>query len=76
MTLHLNLKKEEQKKITTVNELAEYVLAKSVGCEDLSDEEKERMDAKIMAKLKAGKKLSQKEMEYLRRTNPMMLLVV
>ena len=72
MTLHLNLNKEEQKKITTVNELAEYVLAKSVGCEDLSDEEKERMDAKIMAKLKAGKKLSQKEMEYLRRTNPMM----
>ena len=72
MTLHLNLNKEEQKKITTVNELAEYVLAKSVGCEDLSDEEKERMDAKIMATLKAGKKLSQKEMEYLRRTNPMM----
>ena len=72
MTLHLNLNKEEQKKITTVNELAEYVLAKSVGCEDLSDEEKEKMDAWIMAKLKAGKKLSQKEMEYLRRTNPMM----
>ena len=72
MTLHLNLKKEERKKITTVNELAEYVLAKSVGCEDLSDEEKEKMDARIMAKLKAGKKLSQKEMEYLRRTNPMM----
>ena len=72
MTLHLNLNKEEQKKITTVNELAEYVLAKSVGCEDLSDEEKEKMDARIMAKLKAGKKLSQKEMEYLRRTNPMM----
>ena len=56
MTLHLNLNKEEQKKITTVNELAEYVLAKSVGCEDLSDEEKEKMDARIMAKLKAGKK--------------------
>ena len=72
MTLHLNLNKEEQKKITTVNELAEYVLAKSVGCEDMSDEEKEKMDARIMAKLKAGKKLSQKEMEYLRRTNPMM----
>ena len=72
MTPHLNLNKEEQKKITTVNELAEYVLAKSVGCEDLSDEEKEKMDARIMAKLKAGKKLSQKEMEYLRRTNPMM----
>lgn len=72
MTLHLNLNKEEQKKITTVNELVEYVLAKSVGCEDLSDEEKEKMDARIMAKLKAGKKLSQKEMEYLRRTNPMM----
>ena len=72
MTLHLNLNKEEQKKITTVNELAEYVLAKSVGCEDMSYEEKEKMDARIMAKLKAGKKLSQKEMEYLRRTNPMM----
>ena len=38
----------------------------------MSDEEKEKMDARIMAKLKAGKKLSQKEMEYLRRTNPMM----
>lgn len=30
------------------------------------------MDAQITAKLQSGKKLSQKEMDYLRKTNPIM----
>ena len=38
----------------------------------MSDDDRAKMDAQILAKLKSGKKLSQKEMDYLRKTNPIM----
>lgn len=72
MNICLNLKQEETKKITNTKELAEYILESGNEVEKMSDEDKARMDAQIMAKLKSGKKLSQKEMDYLRRTNPVM----
>lgn len=72
MTIALEIKQEEKKTITNTKALAEYLLDKSADIEDLSDEKREKMDAQITAKLKAGKKLSPKELAYLRRTNPSM----
>ena len=63
---------EEPKKITNTKELAEYILDKASGTEDMTEEDRAKMDAKIMAKLESGKKLSQKELDYLMRTNPML----
>ena len=40
------------------------------GMEELSEEKRQKMDAKILAKLESGKKLSEKEMQYLRKYNP------
>ena len=38
----------------------------------MSEEDKAKIDARIGAKLELGKKLSQEELDYLRRTNPIM----
>ena len=72
MIINGNLKQDETKKITTTKELAESILDKINGTEDMTDEDKAKMDARIMAKLKSGKKLSQKELNYLKKTNPIM----
>ena len=72
MNICFNLKQEEPKKITNTKELAEYILESGNDIEKMSDEDRAKMDAQIMAKLKSGKKLSQKEMDYLRKTNPIM----
>ena len=64
--------KEEDKKITTQRELVEHLLAGSNDVDEMSEENRREMDARIMAKLKSGKKLSQKELDYLRRTNPIL----
>ncbi len=72
MNIFLNLKKEEPKKITTGNELAQYILDCGKGVDKMSEDDRAKMDAQITAKLQSGKKLSQKEMDYLRRTNPIM----
>ena len=63
---------EEPKKITNTKELAEYILDKSSGIESMTEEDRAKMDAKIMAKLESGKKLSQEELNYLMKTNPIM----
>lgn len=67
MNICLGLKNDEPKKITNSKELQS-----GNDIEKMNDEDKAEMDAKIMAKLKSGKKLSQKEMDYLRKTNPIM----
>ena len=72
MNICLNLKKEESKKITTTKELAQYILESGNDVEKMSEEDRAKMDARIMAKLKSGNKLSQKELDYLRKTNPIM----
>ena len=72
MNIFLNLKKEEPKKITTGKELAQYILDCGKGVDKMSEDDRAKMDAQITAKLQSGKKLSQKEMDYLRRTNPIM----
>ena len=72
MNICMNLKKVEPKKITTTKELAQYILESGNDVEKMSEEDRSRMDAQITAKLQSGKKLSQKEMDYLRKTNPIM----
>lgn len=40
--------------------------------DEMSEEEKQKMYARIRAKLKAGKKLTSKELEFLRKNDPIM----
>lgn len=68
----LSAKVEEAKTITSKAELAEYLLEKVDEITKLPTKNDENMEAVIMAKLNAGKKLTPKEMEYLRRTNPVL----
>ena len=72
MNIFLNPNHEEQKRITTSKELAQYILESGNDVEKMSEEDRAKMDARIMAKLKSGNKLSQKELDYLRKTNPIM----
>lgn len=72
MNICFNLKQEEPKKIKNIKELAEYMLGSGDDIEKMSDEDRAKLDAQITEKLKLGKKLSQKEMNYLQKTNPIM----
>ena len=72
MTIYLNPQKEEPKKITNTKELAQYILESGNDVEKMSEDDRAKMDSRIMAKLESGKKLSQKELDYLRKTNPIM----
>ena len=72
MTICLNTKKKKKKKITSTKELAQYIIESGNDVEKMSEEDRAKMDARIMAKLKTGNKLSQKELDYLRKTNPIM----
>ena len=70
--MNVLFQKEEEKKITTQRELVEHLFAGSGDVDEMSEENRREMDARIIAKLKSGKKLSQKELDYLRRTNPIL----
>ncbi|RKM55558.1 hypothetical protein D6853_08350 [Butyrivibrio sp. X503] len=72
MNISLNLKKEETQKITTEIELARYIMERGNDTGKMSEADRAKMEARINAKLQSGKKLSQEEMEYLRRYNPIM----
>ena len=51
--------------------IANYVLETMKMPEsDMQEEEKQKMDEKIQAKLKAGRKLTKEEEDYLKQTNP------
>lgn len=66
--------RQETKKITKKEELPQYLLAciKNNGTPQMSEEAKAKKMAKILAKLKAGKKLSSEELEFLRQNDPAM----
>ena len=76
MNISLNLNQKESRKISNTNELVEYILECGNEAKKMSEEERAEMDAsimaKIMAKLQAGRKLTQEELDYLQRTNPIM----
>ncbi len=72
MNMRLIFKTEEPKKITTEKELAQYILEKTNDAEKMREEDRAETDARIIAKLQAGKKLSQRELDHLRKNNPIM----
>lgn len=49
---------------------AEYVREAASGIEEISEETRRRLEKRIRAKLEAGKRLTAKELRYLRRYNP------
>lgn len=54
-----------------MSRLAEYVQNMvDFGIADMDEEARKKIDAKIQAKLEAGKRLTTEEMRYLRRYNP------
>lgn len=63
---------EEKQKVKSVQELAEFVLDKVNDTEKMTEEDSAEMTARIIAKLEAGRKLSAEEMNFLRRTNPIL----
>jgi len=73
MSLNIVTKEVETKKISTKEELARYYFEVINDFkDDMSDEDKQKMQARIMAKLKAGKKLTAEEMNFLRKYDPIM----
>ena len=72
MISNLVKNEEDSKKITTVSELAQYILESQNDIKKKSEEDHARMDTRITSKLQSGKKLSMEELDYLRRTNPVM----
>ncbi len=55
----------------TIRDFAEYVQNMlDFGIADMDEEARKKIDAKIQAKLEAGKRLTAEEMRYLRRYNP------
>lgn len=55
----------------TVRQLAGYVQNMvDFGIADMDEEKRNRMEAKILAKLEAGKRLTAEELRYLKRYNP------
>lgn len=62
-----------EKQASTVQELTQYVKGLTETFkQNMSEEDQKKMDAKIQAKLEAGKQLTSEEMEYLSRTNPVL----
>lgn len=60
-----------ESKFGSVNEMEDqfYNNAKSIFNNDMSEDEKKQMTAMIYQKLKSGKKLSPKEVDYIRQTD-------
>lgn len=64
---------ENTKHVSTKEDIARYYFEVMNDFEDeMSDEKKQKIQAGIRAKLKAGKKLTTEEMNYLRKYEPLM----
>ncbi|MCR5153264.1 MAG: hypothetical protein K6B75_00300 [Lachnospiraceae bacterium] len=60
--------------LSAVRETCKKAMDKVNGIVDLSEEEKNALEEKTLAKLKSGKKLSVKELNYLRVNNPILYM--
>jgi hypothetical protein len=70
-----NATNSEKKTIRSESELADYFMEKiNTNSDSMSDEDKEKMRARIEAKLKSGKKLSSREEQFLKETDPQMYM--
>jgi hypothetical protein len=66
---------QEKKTIRSEADLATYLMEKiNDDSDSMSDEDKEKMRARIEAKLKSGKKLSAKEVRFLQETDPQLYM--
>jgi hypothetical protein len=66
---------QEKKAIRSEADLAAYLMEKiNDDSDSMSDEDKEKMRARIEAKLKSGKKLSAKEVRFLQETDPQLYM--
>ena len=54
----------------TEKKVAEYVREAASSMEGISEETRRKLEKRILAKLEAGKRLTAKELRYLRRYNP------
>lgn len=70
-TIQNTTQKTTQKTIQDNADIGKYMLEK-LNCSkrEMSDEDKQKMVEKIQSKLKRGKKLTVKELRYLRENNP------
>jgi hypothetical protein len=72
---HATASETEKKTIRSESELVEYLIEKiNNNSENMSDEDKAKMRARIEAKLKSGKKLSSREEQFLKETDPQMYM--
>ena len=73
VVMTINLFQEKTEKITSTKELANYILdSVNNSSDEMSEEKRKDMDARIQAKLESGKKLTPEELRYLQKYNPMM----
>ena len=74
LTNNISTQKENEKKCLSQvrKEFVEQVMDKIQGIDFVSEEEREKFQVKLEYKIKSGAKLSQKEMNYLRRYSPYM----
>lgn len=71
MDIALNIQNETEK-IKTTKELAEYISKSVIEEDDISDEKRAKKEAEIFNKLKFGKKLTEKELMFLQKVNPIL----
>lgn len=73
VVMTINLFQEKTEKITSTKELANYILdSVNNSSDEMSEEKRKDMDAKIQVKLESGKKLTPEELRYLQKYNPML----
>ena len=68
-----NLTTEQQQNLRETLDKIRFKVSFGVDAEN-EEEVRQKMEAKIYAKLQAGKRLSQKEMQYLRQNNPILYM--
>ena len=73
VVMTINLFQEKTEKITSTKELASYILdSVHDSFDEMSEEKRKDMDAKIQAKLESGNKLTPEKLRYLQKYNPML----
>ena len=70
--MFINIGKEEKTKINNGKELAKYIHDMASKVSDINEDDQEKTMARIMAKLKAGAKLTREELDFLKKYNPML----
>jgi len=70
---YANLTQEQQENLREVFDKIKFKLSFGIDAEN-EEEARQKMEPKIYAKLQAGKRLTQKEMQYLRQYNPMLYM--